>query len=110
MSPTAGRLTEILVQAGETVSRQDPCRNHRNLKLSEGRSLCLWLIPGPSSSKLRPAAFNMHNDETTEALLWAAVEAKAPVFRQVGRAIVPHMGLKRAFETTRQIAEASDAD
>lgn len=55
-------------------------------------------------------AFNMHNEETTEALLWAAAEANAPVFLQVGRAIVPHMGLARAFEMTRRIAERSEAD
>lgn len=55
-------------------------------------------------------AFNMHNEETTEALVRAAERAKAPVFLQVGRAIVPHMGLKKAYEMTRRIAEESDAD
>lgn len=55
-------------------------------------------------------AFNMHSDETTEALVWAAEQAEAPVFLQVGRALVPHVGLKRAYEMTRRIAEASEAD
>jgi fructose-bisphosphate aldolase class II len=55
-------------------------------------------------------AFNMHNEETTEALVRAAERAKAPVFLQVGRAIVPHMGLKKAFEMTRRIAEESEAE
>ncbi len=55
-------------------------------------------------------AFNMHNEETTEALLWAAIEARAPVILQIGRAIVPHMGLARAYHMTRRIAEASTAD
>lgn len=55
-------------------------------------------------------AFNMHNEETTEALVLAAEQAQAPVFLQVGRAIVPHMGLKRAYEMTRRIAGESDAD
>lgn len=54
-------------------------------------------------------AFNMHNPETTEALLLAAEQAAAPVFLQVGRAIVPHMGLRRAYEMTRRIAEEFDA-
>jgi fructose-bisphosphate aldolase, class II len=54
-------------------------------------------------------AFNMHNDETTEALVMAAEQAKSPVFLQIGRAIVPHMGLKRAFDMTKRIAENSDA-
>ncbi len=55
-------------------------------------------------------AFNMHNEETTEALVWAAEQAKAPVFLQVGRALVPHIGLRRAYELTRRVAEESDAE
>lgn len=55
-------------------------------------------------------AFNMHNDETCEALVQAAEAANAPVFLQVGRAIIPHMGLKRAFELTKRVAERSNAD
>ncbi len=54
-------------------------------------------------------AFNMHNVETTEALVWAAEQAEAPVFLQVGRAIVPHMGVARAFEMTKRVAEESNA-
>ena len=55
-------------------------------------------------------AFNMHNTETTEALVCAAERAAAPVFLQVGRAVVPHMGLRRAYEMTRRVAEESEAD
>lgn len=55
-------------------------------------------------------AFNMHNPETTEALVRAAEQAASPVFLQVGRAIVPHMGLRKAYEMTRRVAEESDAD
>ena len=54
-------------------------------------------------------AFNMHNDETTEALVWAAEAAKSPVILQVGRAIIPHMGVRRAYELTRRVAERSSA-
>ena len=54
-------------------------------------------------------AFNMHNEETTEALLWAAEQADAPVFLQVGRAIIPHMGVTRAYEMTKRIADRSKA-
>jgi fructose-bisphosphate aldolase, class II len=54
-------------------------------------------------------AFNMHNVETTQALVRAAEVARAPVFLQVGRAIVPHMGLRKAFEMTRRVAEESSA-
>lgn len=55
-------------------------------------------------------AFNMHNEETTEALVWAAERAEAPVFLQVGRAVIPHMGVRRAYETIRRIADDSDAE
>lgn len=55
-------------------------------------------------------AFNMHNVETTQALVTAAEQAQAPVFLQVGRAIVPHMGLRHAFEMTRRVAEESEAE
>ena len=55
-------------------------------------------------------AFNMHNDETTEALVRAAEQCESPVFLQVGRAIVPHMGLRRAFEMTKRVAEESEAE
>ena len=54
-------------------------------------------------------AFNMHNDETTQALLLAAERADAPVFLQVGRAIIPHMGLRKAYELTRRNAAESTA-
>ena len=54
-------------------------------------------------------AYNMHNDETAEALVWAAERANAPIFLQVGRAIIPHMGVTRAFELTRRVAERSKA-
>jgi fructose-bisphosphate aldolase class II len=68
------------------------------------------LIQDAEAGNYAVGAFNMHNDETTEALVRAAERARAPVFLQVGRAIVPHMGLRRAFEMTRRIAEASGAD
>ena len=55
-------------------------------------------------------AFNMHNEETTQALVTAAEQAQSPVFLQVGRAIVPHMGLRKAFELTKRVAEESDAE
>lgn len=52
-------------------------------------------------------AFNMHNDETTQALLRAAELCDAPVFLQVGRAVIPHMGLRRAYEMTVRHASES---
>ncbi len=54
-------------------------------------------------------AFNMHNDETTQALLAAAESCAAPVFLQVGRAVIPHMGVRKAYEMTRRVVAESDA-
>ncbi len=54
-------------------------------------------------------AFNMHNDETTQALLQAAQQAQSPVYLQVGRAVIPHMGLRAAYEMTVRNAAESDA-
>lgn len=68
------------------------------------------IIKDASEGAYAVGAFNMHNEETTEALVRAAERAKSPVFLQVGRAIVPHMGLKKAYEMTRRIAEESDAE
>jgi fructose-bisphosphate aldolase class II len=68
------------------------------------------VIERAASGGYAVGAFNMHNEETTEALVQAAEKAAAPVFLQVGRAIVPHMGLRRAYEMTRRIAEQSAAD
>jgi fructose-bisphosphate aldolase, class II len=67
------------------------------------------LIDDARKSKYAVGAFNMHNDETTEALVRAAEQANSPVILQVGRALVPHVGLKRGFEMTKRIAEESDA-
>jgi len=55
-------------------------------------------------------AFNMHSDETAQALVLAAEQAASPVFLQVGRAIVPHMGVRAAYELTRRAADASGAE
>jgi fructose-bisphosphate aldolase, class II len=55
-------------------------------------------------------AFNMHSDETAQALVQAAERADSPVFLQVGRAIVPHMGLRAAYELTRRAADESGAE
>lgn len=68
------------------------------------------LIEDAAAGGYAIGAFNMHNTETTEALVAAAEQADAPVFLQVGRAVVPHMGLRKAYEMTRRVVEESDAD
>ena len=67
------------------------------------------LIEDARAGKYAVGAFNMHNEETTEALVRAAEQANSPVILQVGRALVPHVGLKRGFEMTKRIAEESNA-
>ena len=67
------------------------------------------LVEGAAAGGYAIGAFNMHNPETTEALVRAAEQEEAPVFLQVGRAIVPHRGLRKSYEMTRRIAEESDA-
>lgn len=47
-------------------------------------------------------AVNHHNEETAEAILLGAKDAEAPVFVQIGRAIIPHMGIRRAFDVIRR--------
>ena len=67
----------------------------------------LGLIEAARSGGYAVGAFNMHNPETTQALIRAAEIADAPVFLQVGRAVVPHMGVREAFEMTRRELEKS---
>ena len=62
----------------------------------------LALIKNAQTHGYAVGAFNMHNPETTQALIRAAEIADSPVFLQVGRAIVPHMGVRGAYEMTRR--------
>ena len=62
----------------------------------------LGLITAAQAGGYAVGAFNMHNPETAQALIRAAEIADSPVFLQVGRAIVPHLGLREAFEMTRR--------
>ena len=66
------------------------------------------LIEAARSGGYAVGAFNMHNPETTQALIRAAEIADAPVFLQVGRAVVPHMGVREAFEMTRRELDKSE--
>lgn len=54
--------------------------------------------------------FNMHNPESTQALILAAKQAHAPVFLQVGRAVIPHMGLADAFAMTKRELDRHDIE
>lgn len=67
----------------------------------------LGLVTAARAGGYAVGAFNMHNPETTQALIQAAQRADAPVFLQVGRAIVPHMGLRAAYEMTRRELDTS---
>lgn len=54
--------------------------------------------------------YNMHNPETTQALIRAADIANSPVFLQVGRAVIPHMGLAEAFYMTKRELEKAEIE
>lgn len=68
------------------------------------------LITAAQAGGYAVGAFNMHNPETAQALIRAAEIADSPVFLQVGRAIVPHMGLRDAFEMTRRELDKAPID
>jgi len=69
----------------------------------------LSLVHAAQAGGYAVGAFNMHNDETTQALLIAAERADAPVFLQVGRAIIPHIGVRKAYAMTKRVASESSA-
>jgi fructose-bisphosphate aldolase class II len=68
----------------------------------------LGLIKKAQAGGYAVGAFNMHNPETTQALIRGAEIADAPVFLQVGRAVVPHMGVREAFEMTKRELDKSE--
>ena len=68
------------------------------------------IVEDARASGYAVGAFNMHSDETAQALVRAAEKASSPVFLQVGRAIVPHMGVRAAYELTRRAADESGAE
>lgn len=72
-------------------------------------NLPISLVRAAEAGGYAVGAFNMHNDETTQALLLAAEAAASPVFLQVGRAVIPHMGVRKAYQMTQRIADESDA-
>ena len=66
------------------------------------------LLGAAKKGKYAIGAFNMHNVETTQALLIGAERANSPLYLQVGRAVIPHMGVKKAYEMTQRVVEESD--
>ena len=67
------------------------------------------LIADAQAGGYAVGGFNMHSDETAQALVRAAEQAESPMFLQVGRAIVPHVGVRAAAELTRRAAAESGA-
>lgn len=68
------------------------------------------LIEAAQAGGYAVGAFNMHSEETAQALVDAAAQAAAPLFLQIGRAVIPHLGVARAAELSRRAARDSDAD
>lgn len=76
--------------------------------MTKGKVDPLGLVTRAQSGGYAVGAFNMHNPETAQALIAAAELSNSPVFLQVGRAIVPHMGLRSAYEMTRRELDRSE--
>ncbi len=72
-------------------------------------ALSLQMVQHARANGYAVGAFNMHSPETTQALLLAAERANAPVILQIGRAVIPHMGVRAAYEMTLRACEESDA-
>lgn len=53
-------------------------------------------------------AINFHNEETVQAILGAARDTDSPVIVQIGRSVIPYMGLKRPFDIVRHCEEEMD--
>ena len=68
------------------------------------------IIRAAQTGRYAVGAFNMHSDETTQAIVRAAEQAQSPAFLQIGRAVVPHMGLRAATDMTRRVANDSSAE
>lgn len=50
-------------------------------------------------------AINFHNEDTAQAIIAAAQETASPAIVQIGRSIIPHIGLKRPFDIVRYCEE-----
>lgn len=50
-------------------------------------------------------AINFHNEHTVQAILGAAEETASPIIVQIGRSIIPYIGLKRPFDIVRYCEE-----
>ena len=72
-------------------------------------SLALQMVHHARAHGYAVGAFNMHSPETTQALVLAAERTDAPIFLQVGRAVIPHMGVRAAYEMTRRVTDQTDA-
>lgn len=53
-------------------------------------------------------AINFHNEHTVQAILGGAEETASPVIVQIGRSIIPYIGLKRPFDIVRYCEEEMD--
>jgi fructose-bisphosphate aldolase class II len=71
------------------------------MRWADGREL----VDDAKANGYALGAFNVHNEETAQAILRAAQEAASPVFVQIGRAVIEYLGLKKAYEIIRSCAE-----
>lgn len=63
------------------------------------------LVYDAKAGEYAVGAINFHNEDTAKAIIAAADETDSPVFLQIGRSIIPHIGLKRPFDIVRYCEE-----
>ncbi len=74
------------------------------MRWADGRDL----VNDAKANGYAVGAFNVHNEETAQAIVRAAEEAASPVFVQIGRAIIAYLGIKRSYKIIRSCAEGVD--
>ncbi len=71
------------------------------MKWVDGRAL----IGDAKANGYAVGAFNVHNEETAQAIMRAAEETASPVFVQIGRAVISYLGIKKTYEIIRSCGE-----
>ncbi len=74
------------------------------MRWADGRDL----VNDAKANGYAVGAFNVHNEETAQAIVRAAEEAASPVFVQIGRAVIAYLGIERSYKIIRSCAEGVD--
>jgi ketose-bisphosphate aldolase len=74
------------------------------MRWADGRDL----VNDAKANGYAVGAFNVHNEETAQAIVRAAEEAASPVFVQIGRAVIAYLGIERSYRIIRSCAKGVD--